>query len=226
MYMRFHCYSLTNLPPWNARMHTRRWKKAPPSTIVYHRKHRIFSIRFNNRQIPHEIPRVPRWGIWFRFHVDLVARPTDTRKHVGTERGLESSHATRWLSLFARLIALRAAGGREKRLLTMRPREGMQEIMVDRDGGGRGRPPHHGWLMPLLIALPRDLYLIGSWNMYKLCIYFRGERWIVHQNIGDSWEIVEDHCIANSQGTIAGWMVILPLCGQQWLSTLLFSNSF
>lgn len=65
------------------------------------------------RQIPREIPRVPRW-VRFRFHVDLpVAHPTDTRKHIETERGLESSHATPWLSLFARLIALRAAGGRE-----------------------------------------------------------------------------------------------------------------
>lgn len=144
----FPLYSLTNLPPRNARMRTEKEEDRPRSFIIA-----IESIAFSRSgstidEFPTKFPAFHE--VWFRWSPRSASNGhAETRRN---GKGLESSHATRWLSLFARLIALRAAGGREKRLLTMRPREGMQEIMVDRDGGRgpREQPPHNGWLMALL----------------------------------------------------------------------------
>lgn len=164
----FPLYSLTNLPPWNARMHTEEEEGCPRSFIIA-----IESIAFSRSgstidKFPRNSPRSTR----FDFVSTLISPRSASNGHAETRRngkGLESSHATRWLSLFARLIALRAAGGREATF---------DHETARRHAGNNGRPrwwprttrttTSQRMINGFIIALPRDLYLIGSWNVYKL----------------------------------------------------------
>ena len=125
-----------------------------------------------HRPIPRGILRVPRWFI--RFHVDLCFTPASASNSHGNTSKLRKRGCIRRIesrdSLFVREIdSFTRQREVEKQVLTMRTREGMQEIMVDH---GAAVPADHanpppGMINGFITALHRALYLIGS----RTCAY-------------------------------------------------------
>lgn len=138
--------SLTNLPPWNARMHTKEESRARSFIIAAKASHFLDPVQQSTNS-PRNSPRSTLGSISFPRWSPRGASNGHAETRVETERGLGSSHATPWLSLFARLIALRAAGGREATF---------DHETARRHAGNNGRPrwwprTHlNGWLMALL----------------------------------------------------------------------------